>query len=478
MQLKVCDPLYGYIYFDEEMRPIIEHRFFQRLRSIQQLGFSQYSFPSGVGNRFTHSLGVAHLADQAFEFIINNGLDISANKKQIFKKVLKMAALLHDIGHGPFSHSTECLMPKLDDLNINKYLNQETLSRRARHEDYSLKIIMESDLSQLLKNIGIEPRWVAQLLHKDFKGEASFFEENNLNYLPLLRQIISSELDVDRLDYLHRDSVSCGVRYGLIDYKWLLSHFDSYKKDNKVFLCVRTEAIYTIESFILGRRHMRMVVYFHHKSTIYNEMLKKYAQTCDWTLPTNIEQYCHFTDAYLLEKLKNDVDGKMEASTKNKTQKQDSKKWAHLIANQQPYVRLYEYSFIRSNHINLDDTNQTSDKKQKDQFKKEEKSFYALKKELEKQNISYIETNSKNHAIKPQKPSYLEDNYKGDAIKPQKPIPINDSIFLKNNLLNKVYSFFDEPSFTNLYNRQINRIYVEPSSLNPAENILKNLIKK
>ena len=122
--------------------------------------------------------------------------------------------------------------------------------------------------------------------------------------MPLLRQIISSDFDVDRMDYLYRDSLYCGVKYGLIDFVWLISLFDCHIEGNDVFLAIEKEAIYTLESLIVGRQHMRLIVYFHHNSAIYNQMLKKYAESCQWNLPSEISDYILWTDNRLLEQLK------------------------------------------------------------------------------------------------------------------------------------------------------------------------------
>ncbi len=424
--MKICDPLYGYIYFDKLVQSLTDLPVFQRLRSIQQLGFSQYAFPSGIGNRFTHSLGCSYLAGEAFDIIFSKdstkSLPLKDSKKQEFKKVLQIAALLHDIGHGPLSHSSECLMPKISDFNKNsKNFKIQSERQTFRHEDYSIKMIMETEIFDLLKKEGLEPKTVTQLIHKEFSGAEDFFIDQNINYLPLLRQIISSEIDVDRMDYLHRDSISCGVKYGLIDFMWLLSHFDSHRQNNEVFLSIDSKALYTIESFMLGRQHMRCIVYFHNTAVIYNEMLKKYAKTSKWRLPIDIQEYSYFTDSHLINKLK-------EESKNND--------WAFRIVNRQPYVRLYEYNR----------TNQT---------KKENKDFFnQIKDSLDKKGISYIKINSNKDTIKPSKKM---DSY---------------PIFLKNDLLRTVEKLFDNPDSFKFFQRQIDRIYVDPKDLKQAKKFL------
>lgn len=423
---KICDPLYDYIYLNQGEKSIVDHLIFQRLRSIQQLGFSEQAFPSGTGNRFSHSLGVCHLAGIAFNSIVekSKSFSLSESKKQEFRKALKIAALLHDIGHGPFSHSSEALMPPIKTLGLKKILDTN-FKRQARHEDYSLKFIMEeAGFCKTIKQAGVEPSVIAKLLHEEFLGSEDFFIEGNLDFLPLLRQIISSDFDVDRMDYLQRDSLSCGVKYGLMDFVWLISHFDSHIKNDQVFLSIGKEGLYTLESFILGRQHMRLVVYFHHKSAIYNELLKKYAKDCNWKLPSNSKDYIQFTDGKLLERLKS-----------------ASNKWAKRIIANKPYLRLYEHICFESSA-----------------YQNNPSSLFVIKEKLKKAEIDFIDINSEKHSIKPSKSSM--EKY---------------PIYLKNKVLNQVTPLHEDPSLLSLPARKIQRIYVEPKEFPRAKSLLKEL---
>ena len=423
-EFKICDPLYDYIYLDEDEAKIINHAIFQRLRAIRQLGFSEQAFPSGTHNRFTHSLGVCHLAGKAFDSIFsqNKDLPISPKKKQTFRKLVRVSALLHDIGHGPLSHSSESLMPPLEYLGLEKYL-KKAKGRPARHEDYSLKFIMEKEgLYSLLKEIKLEPTTIAWLLHPDFVGDNSFFEEGGLNFLPLLRQIISSEFDVDRMDYLSRDSLSCGVKYGLVDFTWLISHFDFYIKNQNLFLAVAGRALYTLESMLLGRQHMRLIVYFHQKSAIYNQMLKNYSKECQWYLPADIKEYVSFTDDLLFEKLRKD----------------ENKEWARRIIEKKPYLRLYESVHTKENEA------------------QSQSEIASLESHLKKEGLEFIAINSEKHAIKPSKP---------------KTYPV----YLKNRALNQVQELNRSVAFLKLPQRRLQRIYVRPEDMSQANKLLKKL---
>ena len=190
--------------------------------------------------------------------------------------------------------------------------------------------------------------------------------EKGLNFLPLLRQIISSDFDVDRMDYLYRDSLHCGVKYGLIDFVWIIFHFDCHIVNNQVFLAIEREALYTLESLILGRQQMRLIVYFHHKSAIYNHMLKKYAEDSHWRLPASIKDYARFTDDSLFEQLK---------SEKNP--------WAKRIIKKTPYLRLYERSFLKSSS------------------EREKKPLFRLKQRLREKNMDFIEISSEHSPLPP-----------------------------------------------------------------------------
>ena len=419
--IKICDPLYDYIYLEKGIADIIHHPSFQRLRSIRQLGFADQAFPSGTHNRYTHSLGVCHLAGQAFDSIMSKNPKLCPTKKKLFRRLLCLSALLHDIGHGPLSHSSEGLMPDLKKLKLDKYLNSK--DRQAQHEDYSLKFILDKEaLYHPLKKL-VEPEGIAQILHPEFKGDLDFFTEGGLNFLPLLRQIISSAFDVDRMDYLYRDSLSCGVKYGLMDYMWLISHFDGHIKEGQVFLAIDSSALYTLESLILGRQHMGFVVYFHHKSSIYNQMLKNYSKECRWELSCDIVNYSQFTDIQLFEKLKS-----------------DSNQWAQRITQKRPYLRLYESVFFEPLSSN-------------------EEFLSQLIKKLKQEGLKYILSHSKKHSIKPAK-------------KQAQDFPV----FLKNKAINKVEPIKTHQALLSLPQRFLQRVYVQPEHYSQAQSLLKSLL--
>ena len=427
---KICDPLYDYIYFDKGEKALIEHKIFQRLRAIQQLGFADMAFPSGTHNRFSHSLGCAHLAGQAFDSIFEKNkknFSLTESKKREFRKVVKMSALLHDVGHGPLSHFSEPLMPPLKALQMEKYMKVGE-RRMGRHEDYSLKMIMEKEegLFNTIQKAGVAPEAVAQILHHEFKEKESRFQAGGLDFLPLFRQIISSDFDVDRMDYLQRDSLHCGVKYGLIDFIWLISHFDCHIRGNQVFLGIRKGGLYTLESFILGRQHMRLIVYFHHKSVIYNKMLKKYAEEVPYRLPASLTQYIPFTDSHLKDHLR-----------------KEHNTWAKKIMEQKPYIRLAEYVFFDSF-------------KKKGFSQEEPEKLISLKQKLNKHNIPFIEINSEEDSLTPYKTDPAKDN----------------TISLKSTNNHETKPLKEDPGFLYLPPRKIQRIYVPPHLWKTATSLL------
>ena len=147
--MEIRDPVHGSIHILDEEIPVITNPFFQRLRGIKQLGLSEYVFPGATNSRFLHSIGVMSIGEKVFNKLFKEKLSDPDILKMKF--TFKMACLLHDIGHAPLSHSTEIVMPKLKDLNFStqtlKDLNKDPHDQ-ASHEDYTVKSIIDSSLSQ------------------------------------------------------------------------------------------------------------------------------------------------------------------------------------------------------------------------------------------------------------------------------------------------------------------------------------------
>ena len=226
----INDPVYGFIsIFDETLYDLIEHPFFQRLRRIKQLGLTQLVYPGATHTRFQHSLGSLHLMQSAINTIRSKGHEITEEEA----RAVKIAILLHDIGHGPLSHSLESFWIKNHD-----------------HENFSLMI---------MNHLNHEFNNQLDLAIKIYKNE---YSKN------FLHQLVSSQLDMDRLDYLRRDSFYTGVSEGVIGSDRIIKMLDVY--DDK--LVIEAKGIHSIEKFLIARWIMYWQVYFH-KTVVSAEQL-------------------------------------------------------------------------------------------------------------------------------------------------------------------------------------------------------------
>ena len=308
--MEVRDPVHGSIHLLKEEEKIIKDNFFQRLRNIKQLGFSEYVFPGATHTRFLHSIGVFHIAGKAFDRLFKNKQQTSEMMR--LKETFKLGCLLHDIGHAPLSHSTETVMPTLGELNIpNQFLEKgDDLNRQASHEDYTIKSIVDSSFSDAFKDVekryGVEKGAIADLIRGSTEDE-SYFILDGKNYFPILHQLISSELDCDRMDYLLRDSYFCGVSYGNYDLDWILDNLNCCETDGKIYLGLSERAVVTFDDFLLSRYHMFLMVYFHYRPVCLEQLLYRYFKTSpgEYTIPADIEEYQKHDDHYLLKHLRN-----------------------------------------------------------------------------------------------------------------------------------------------------------------------------
>jgi uncharacterized protein len=414
--LEIRDVLHGSVTIEPHERAILDSRYFQRLRSIRQLGFAEYSYPSATHNRYVHSLGAMHVATQAFETIFDGPearpaqdapdrlLLARTNPAAFarFRAVTRFAALLHDVGHGPLSHTTEFAMPDVGKLELPAWTKLAEEKRKANHEDYTLKIILDSGLTKLLdsagEKFGFAAKHVAALIEPKLPIDDDFFLETieshggkKIDFRPILQQIISSELDADRMDYLRRDSLFAGVSYGQFDFDWMVGNLTSHVHQGKAYLSLQHRALYAFEDFLLSRFNMFLMVYLHYKSIVFDEMLGQYFASApgEYTLPSNIEAYCDASDAQLymfLEKSKNE--------------------WARRITDKRPYRMLVElHSGIPSG---------------KAAAEKQEKLLTELKAKLTAKKIHFIEASVSGELSKyfrkPGDPIFIRyDNHFSDA---------------------------------------------------------------
>lgn len=215
------DPIYGFVTLPNDIiYDLINHPYFQRLRRIKQLGLTNLVYPGALHTRFHHAIGAMHLMQEAILTLKQKDIKITAEEEQ----GALIAILLHDIGHGPFSHALE--------HSIVKGISHETIS----------SFLMDA-------------------LNKEFKGKLTLALKifNNKHKKHFLHQLVSSQLDVDRLDYLKRDSFFTGVSEGVVSSDRIIKMLNVVKNQ----LVIEQKAIYSIEKFLIARRLMYWQVYLH-----------------------------------------------------------------------------------------------------------------------------------------------------------------------------------------------------------------------
>jgi HD superfamily phosphohydrolase len=243
----INDPVYGFITIDNPLIfEIISHPYYQRLRRIHQMAFASLVYPGAVHTRLHHSLGAYHLMGLALAELRNKGVEITSDEEL----GAKIAILLHDIGHGPYSHALE-----------------RKLIKGIHHEDISMLIL--------------------QLLNEQFGGKLQTAIEifSDAYPKPFLHQLVSGQLDVDRMDYLTRDSFFTGVVEGAIGYDRILKMLTVHNGQ----LMIEEKAIFTVEKFLVSRRLMYWQVYLHKTVMAAEKMLVRIIERANELLAAGIE---------------------------------------------------------------------------------------------------------------------------------------------------------------------------------------------
>ncbi len=299
--MEIRDPVHGSIKIQDEEIEILESPFFQRLKGIKQLGFTENIFPGATHTRYLHSIGVMDISTKVFNQVFKN-IHYDSDIKRL-KETVRLACLLHDIGHAPLSHTTEFVMPKVSELKLpDMFVHDQT--RQATHEDYTIKSIIDSSFTESFKGVsekyGIIPAQVAELIIGE-THTPEYFTHKGINYFPMLHQLVSSEMDCDRMDYLLRDSYFCGVSYGKFDLDWIIDNLRSGIVDSKAYLGISERAVATFDDFLLSRFHMFLMVYFHYKSVCSEKMLERYftSSPSEYSIPADIEEYLKHDDHFL-----------------------------------------------------------------------------------------------------------------------------------------------------------------------------------
>lgn len=300
--IHIRDPIHGTILLSADELALVETPVYQRLRGIKQLGFADHAFPGATHTRFAHSLGAMEMASRMFDAVFpldDEGL-LSARTRRRFRQLLRLAVMLHDVGHAPLSHATESCMPARGALGLSCH-DPARNHEQATHEDYTALLVLESELAREIETrfapLDIEPGDVANLITGVLPERAEALREGGIDFGPLLSQMVSGELDADRMDYLLRDSYHAGVDYGRFDQDWLLTNLGHHVEDDRAYLALYHRAIFAFEDFLLSRYHMFISVYYHHTSIGFDAMLARYLEDePDFAFPTTVEAYVDFDD--------------------------------------------------------------------------------------------------------------------------------------------------------------------------------------
>jgi len=282
--LDIIDPIHDFVrVYDNELK-IIDTPIFQRLRRIRQLSGAHLIYPGAQHTRFEHSLGVMHIASMAGQALAEKGI-VSSDDIQN----LRLAGLLHDIGHGPFSHLFEEIFEE---------------KRKISHEDLGRDIILKTEIGDIISKNGFDKKLITKLAFGDSK-------------LQFMNEIISGVLSADIMDYLLRDGYFTGAEHAKIDHHRLTHSLDVYK--NK--LALDKSSLVNFETMMISRYQMFKAVYFHKTVRAGEVMLLEAMDLAEGELglsSMNLDEYLQLSDDVILAKLLNlpEHNSKLKASKK------------------------------------------------------------------------------------------------------------------------------------------------------------------
>ena len=266
--LDIIDPIHDFIRVYDHELAIIDNPIFQRLRRIRQLSGAHLTYPAAQHTRFEHSLGVMHIASQAGHALHEKGI-----LKSDDIETLRLSGLLHDIGHGPFSHLFEEIIQE----------------KKISHEDFGREIILKSEIGDSLSKNGFDKKLITKIAFGDSKFQ-------------YMNEIVSGALSADMMDYLLRDGYFTGAEHARIDHKRITQSLDVHKKK----LALERSALYSFESMMHSRYQMFKAVYFHKTVRSAEVMLLEALRLSDDEFGFtnfNVNEFVNLTDEYVLSTL-------------------------------------------------------------------------------------------------------------------------------------------------------------------------------
>ena len=276
---RIFDPVHHFIELDSSEARLLDLPVMQRLRRLRQLGLAYFAFPSAEHSRFTHAIGAVAMGTRAFDEVVRHGRDRFENESDLAyqRRAVRAALLLHDIGHGPFSHACEAVLG-------------------VRHEDRTRELLAMDDLRAGVAALEVDPTDVLALILGDPTSR-----------YPALRELVSGpNLDADRMDYLQRDAYFTGVMSGRYDADQLVASMRLFERDGETVLGIDSRGVVALESFVLARYMMFASVYFHHTTRLFERILQDVLREL-WPVPAALDpigEFLQWDDFRVLNELR------------------------------------------------------------------------------------------------------------------------------------------------------------------------------
>lgn len=346
--------MHGFINVSDEELKIINSPPFQRLRNIRQLATTYLVYHGAEHTRFGHSIGVMHLTSRVFDSITQKNTAIFSDdpeenrcKTAWYRQLLRLIGLVHDLGHAPFSHASEELFPDGKD------------NKKLTHEHFTHLIICKTEIAGYILKIGekfkeqygdkydITPDLVWMIYDgKDVTDERFIFPD-----FLFLKSFVDGELDCDKMDYLLRDSLYCGVSYGTYDLDRFISTLTVHKQGNQLQLAIERGGVQALEEFILARYFMFIQVYFHKTRRYLDKSLIKVLKAIlpEGKYPSTIQDYLKWDDVHVLYLVSQSDDADVVAFKQRKIMSCALESMAHAGRAEKNNAKLI-YNFLQQEY--------------------------------------------------------------------------------------------------------------------------------